>query len=196
MSLRYKIAEEIKQIGIVSLYFACCFGVMMVFKRLILAQYEIEFRGVTFAIIGALVVAKVVVILEKVSLGQWVRNRPVAVDVILRTLLYTSESGSCFCSKSPSNRGMNTGASALRSWLSFSTATSTTSGRQHRRLHCARGFHHLFRFEESFRRTRTEAIVPRHASEGTGGNLIPIESYLGRWSIATQKRSLEVPLSK
>jgi hypothetical protein len=89
MSLRHKIAEEIKRIGIVSLYFACCFGVMMVFKRLILAQYEIEFRGVTFAIVGALVVAKVVVILEKVSLGQWVRNRPVAVDVILRTLLYT-----------------------------------------------------------------------------------------------------------
>lgn len=89
MSLRHKIAEEIKRIGIVSLYFACCFGVMMVFKRLILAQYEIEFRGVTFALVGALVVAKVVVILEKVSLGQWVRNRPVAVDVILRTLLYT-----------------------------------------------------------------------------------------------------------
>jgi hypothetical protein len=89
MSLRHKIAEEIKRIGIVSLYFACCFGVMMVFKRLILAQYEIGFRGITFAIVGALVVAKVVVILEKVSLGQWVRNRPVAVDVILRTLLYT-----------------------------------------------------------------------------------------------------------
>jgi hypothetical protein len=89
MSLRHKIAEEIKRIGIVALYFAFCFGVMILCKRLILAQYEIEFRGVTFALVGALVVAKVVVLLEKVSLGQWVRNRPVAVDVILRTLLYT-----------------------------------------------------------------------------------------------------------
>ena len=89
MSLRHKIAEEIKRIGIVSLYFACCFGVMMVFKCLILAQYEIEFRGVTFALVGALVVAKVVVLLEKVSLGQWVRNQPAIVDVISRTLLYT-----------------------------------------------------------------------------------------------------------
>jgi hypothetical protein len=89
MSIGHKIVEEIKRIGIVGLYFAVCFGVMMLIKRLILAEYAIQFRGVTFALVGALVVAKVVVILEKVSLGKWVRNQTVAVDVILRTLLYT-----------------------------------------------------------------------------------------------------------
>jgi uncharacterized membrane protein len=89
MRLGQKIMEEIKRIGIVALYFALCFGVMMLCKRLILAEYEIEFRGVTFALVGALVVAKVVVLLEKVSLGQWVRNHPVVVDIILRTLIYT-----------------------------------------------------------------------------------------------------------
>ena len=87
MSLGKKIMEELKRIGIVSLYFALCFGVMLLMKRLILAQYAIEFRGVTFALVGALVVGKVVVLLEKVPLG--VRNQPVVVDVILRTLLYT-----------------------------------------------------------------------------------------------------------
>ena len=89
MNLGRKIIEEIKRIGTVSLYFALCFGVMMLIKRLILAEYAIEFRGVTFALVGALVVAKVVVLLEHVSLGQWVRNQPVAVDGFLRTLLYT-----------------------------------------------------------------------------------------------------------
>jgi hypothetical protein len=89
MRLGRKIIEEIERIGIVSLYFAFCFGVMMLFKRLILAQYAIEFRGLTLALVGALVVAKVVVLLEKVSLGNWVRNQPVVVDVIFRTLLYT-----------------------------------------------------------------------------------------------------------
>lgn len=88
MSLGRKIMEEIRRIGVVALYFALCFGVMLLMKRLILAQYAIEFRGVTFAIVGALVVAKVVVLLEKVPLG--VHNQPVAVDVILRTLLYTT----------------------------------------------------------------------------------------------------------
>jgi lysylphosphatidylglycerol synthetase-like protein (DUF2156 family) len=89
MSLGQKVVEEIKRIGIVALYFALCFGVMMLCKRLILAQYAVEFRGVTFALVGALVVAKVVVLLENVSLGKWVRRQPVVVDVVLRTLLYT-----------------------------------------------------------------------------------------------------------
>jgi hypothetical protein len=89
MSLGQKVVEEIKRIGIVALYFALCFGVMMLCKRLILAQYAVEFRGVTFALVGALVVAKVVVLLENVSLGKWVRRQPVVVDVVLRTFLYT-----------------------------------------------------------------------------------------------------------
>ena len=39
-------------------------------------------------LIGALVLAKVVLILEHVPLGAWVKKQPVLVDVILRTLLY------------------------------------------------------------------------------------------------------------
>ena len=31
----------------------------------------------------------IVVLLEKVSLGEWVRNQPVALDIVLRTFLYT-----------------------------------------------------------------------------------------------------------
>jgi hypothetical protein len=74
MSLGQKIMEEIKRIGIVALYFALCFGVTMLCKRLILAEYAVEFRGVTVALVGALVVAKVFLLIEKVSLGQWARN--------------------------------------------------------------------------------------------------------------------------
>jgi hypothetical protein len=39
MSLRHKIVEAIKRIGIVWVYFVLCFGVMMLCKRLILADY-------------------------------------------------------------------------------------------------------------------------------------------------------------
>lgn len=75
MGLGRKIIEEIKRIGIVTLYFAVCFGVMILFKRLILEQNDIQFRGVTFALVGALILAKVVVLLEKVPLGEWVQRR-------------------------------------------------------------------------------------------------------------------------
>ncbi|MEC9372953.1 MAG: hypothetical protein VYC34_03880, partial [Planctomycetota bacterium] len=54
----------------------------------LLAEYEIRFYGWSAALIGTLLLAKVVLILEKVPLGRWVRQRPAWVAVILRTILY------------------------------------------------------------------------------------------------------------
>ena len=39
---------------------------------------------------GALVLSKVVLVLENVPLGAWVRRRPAWVGVVLRTVLYTA----------------------------------------------------------------------------------------------------------
>src|SRR4051812_35805791 len=61
----------------------------MILKRLVLAQYEIGFKGLGVAVLAALLVAKVVAVLEKVPLGPWVRQRPAAIDVLVRTILYT-----------------------------------------------------------------------------------------------------------
>jgi hypothetical protein len=40
------------------------------------------------ALIGALVLSKVVLVLEHVPLGEWIRRQPAWVDVALRTILY------------------------------------------------------------------------------------------------------------
>jgi hypothetical protein len=40
-------------------------------------------------LVGALILSKVVILLEHVSLGAWVRARPAWVDVLLRTILYS-----------------------------------------------------------------------------------------------------------
>jgi hypothetical protein len=89
MSVKQKLANEIKAIVLTTLYFAVWFGMLVVLKELILADYDIAFRGFSAALIGALVVAKVVLVMEHVTLGQWVHKHPALVDVILRTLLYT-----------------------------------------------------------------------------------------------------------
>src|SRR5882724_5927037 len=86
---RQKVLREIKSVGLITIYFALCFAVMMLLKHLVLAQHEIAFRGLSMAIVGALVVAKVVAVLEKVPLGPWIRRQPAALDVATRTLLYT-----------------------------------------------------------------------------------------------------------
>ena len=54
-----------------------------------LAEYQIEFRHYSMALVGALILAKVVLLLEHVSLGAWVRVQPAWVDIALRTVLYS-----------------------------------------------------------------------------------------------------------
>ena len=71
-----------------TLYFAVWIGVLVLLKKLILAEYQIEFHGLSMVLIGALILAKVVLILEHVPLGAWMRRQPAFVDVILRTVLY------------------------------------------------------------------------------------------------------------
>lgn len=86
----HKALEELKVVGLVTCLFASYFGLMILLKRLVLEQYEIEFRGLSVALLGALIVAKVVLVLEHVPLGRWVRSRPVIVEVGLRTIFYTA----------------------------------------------------------------------------------------------------------
>jgi hypothetical protein len=88
MSLQQKLKDEIKAVALATLYFATWIGVLMVLKALVLAEYRIEFRGWSLALVGALLLAKVVLVLEHVPLGAWIRTRPALLDVIIRTALY------------------------------------------------------------------------------------------------------------
>ena len=74
--------------ALVMLYFAVWIGVLALLKTLILVEYRIEFHGLSLVLVGALVLAKVVLVLEHVPMGAWIRTRPALLDVVLRTVLY------------------------------------------------------------------------------------------------------------
>ncbi len=88
MSARQKLIHELIDMTVLWLYFVVWIGVFIVLKKLILREYHIEFTGLSAVIIGALILAKVVLILRNVPLGRWTTNRPAWVDVVLRTALY------------------------------------------------------------------------------------------------------------
>ena len=90
MSIKEKIINELKTLGVTTLYFAFWFGVLMLIKVLLLEEYNVEFVNVSMALIGAVVVAKVILILEHVDLGSWIKSKPALIDIIVRTLLYVS----------------------------------------------------------------------------------------------------------
>jgi hypothetical protein len=89
MSLKQRLTKEAEEVALTTLYFAVWLGALVLLKRLILADYWIEFHGLSLALVGALIIAKVVLVLEHAPLGPWVRRHAVLFEVLLRTLLYT-----------------------------------------------------------------------------------------------------------
>ena len=89
MSVLQKLAHELRALLLVGLYVTVWLGSRVVLKKLVLDEYDIGFAGMSAALMGALVLSKVVLILENVSLGAWVRSRPAWVEVVLRTVLYS-----------------------------------------------------------------------------------------------------------
>jgi hypothetical protein len=90
MAAHQKLKHELEELGLAGLYFFLWIGLLVAIKKLVLAEYQIEFTGLSAALIGALVLAKVVLILEHVPLGPLTRNRPAWVEVVVRTVLYTA----------------------------------------------------------------------------------------------------------
>jgi hypothetical protein len=84
-----KVVKEIKSIAGVTLYFFLWLGVLMILKKLMLKEYNIEFSGISIAIISALIMAKVVLLMELIKSGPWLKRQPAIVDVVVRTVLYT-----------------------------------------------------------------------------------------------------------
>jgi hypothetical protein len=88
MTSKNKLKEELLSLALNAAFFGAWFLAFLVIKDLILAEYSIGPTGVTAALVAALVVAKVVLLLEHVELGSVVQSRPAWVEVALRTALY------------------------------------------------------------------------------------------------------------
>lgn len=82
--------HELKQIGLVTLYFFFCFGVVLTLKKLLLATYQIEFYAMSAIVIGALVAAKIVVVLDKTRAGtRFDATHPLWLSVLYKTVVYS-----------------------------------------------------------------------------------------------------------
>ena len=90
MAFREKLAREFRARVPAMLLVTVWRGWLVVLTKLVLEEYRIEFQGLSVALVGALVLSKVVLILENVSLGEWVRKQPALVEVLLRTGLYSA----------------------------------------------------------------------------------------------------------
>lgn len=69
MGMFSTVKHDLKEVGLVTLYFIFCFGVILTLKTLLLDGYHIEFYAFSTALVGVLIVTKVVVLLGKTRAG-------------------------------------------------------------------------------------------------------------------------------
>ncbi|MDT3776713.1 hypothetical protein PJI16_03955 [Nitrospira sp. MA-1] len=90
MGMLSSVKHELKEVGLVTLYFFCCFGIILTLKKLMLESYHIEFYAFSTALIGALIVGKVVVLLGKTRAGsRFDSQHSLVAAVLYRTMVYS-----------------------------------------------------------------------------------------------------------
>jgi hypothetical protein len=81
--------EEAKALVVLFLYFSFYFGIFIVLKKLILAHYNISFYGFGAALVGALIAAKAVLVIESSPLSRPFHSAAPFLKILYDTFLYT-----------------------------------------------------------------------------------------------------------
>ena len=82
------LVEEVKTLAPAIIFFIISFGLVLLIIKLFLYRYSIHIEVLTNAILGALIAAKVALVLDKIGWGRAQGWPPIAL-VVARTLLYS-----------------------------------------------------------------------------------------------------------
>lgn len=87
--LRERIVEEAKRFVVMFLYLWLLFGLFVLNERIILGQRGIHFASQGFALINALVLAKVMLIADHLNFDGFTRSRPLIYSILLESFFLT-----------------------------------------------------------------------------------------------------------
>jgi hypothetical protein len=83
-----KIKHELKEMLTLSLYLAFFFCAIAIYDMLLLRQYNVEYWTVAFALINALVIAKVIMIGEYAKLGKRHEDKALLVSAVWKAFAF------------------------------------------------------------------------------------------------------------
>ena len=83
-----RIVREVTDYFINFVYLGCFFGVFTMYRRLVLAEYEITYLNYGFSVIEALVLAKIIMIGDILGLGRGLEEKPLIIPTIYKVILF------------------------------------------------------------------------------------------------------------
>lgn len=93
MEMLSVVKREVRHVGGVALYLLFSLGIFATLKKLFLATYEIEFDALVPTVIGALALAKVVVLLDMTAVASRLDTKyPILMAALYKTLFYCAVS--------------------------------------------------------------------------------------------------------
>ena len=87
-SAKERALEELKAYWIITLYLALFLGALTVYRRLILAEFGVAYLNYGFALIEALIIAKVILIGKAFGLGGRFDDGPLVVSTLYKSALF------------------------------------------------------------------------------------------------------------
>jgi hypothetical protein len=83
-----RVVREVRRFLFIFLYLYVLFGLFTIHETIVLAQYHIRFTDYGFALVNALVLAKVMLVAEELRLGHRFENRPLIYPVLIKSVLF------------------------------------------------------------------------------------------------------------
>jgi hypothetical protein len=88
-NLKERAVEELKVFWIIAVYLAILFGSFMAYRRLVLAEFGVSYLNYGFAIVQALIIAKVILIADALHIGKRFEHLPLAVSVVWKSIIFS-----------------------------------------------------------------------------------------------------------
>ncbi len=87
-SVKGRLLHEATRFGLMFVYLWLVFGLFVLFERIIRGQMGLGFQAQGFALINALVLAKVMLIAEDLNVDRGTRGRPIAISALGEAALF------------------------------------------------------------------------------------------------------------
>jgi hypothetical protein len=87
-SLKERASDEFKKLIVIVLYLWAVFGLLSIHKSLVLSQNHLELKEHAFAIVNALVFAKVLLIAEYFHFGERFLDKPLIYPILYKSFIF------------------------------------------------------------------------------------------------------------
>jgi hypothetical protein len=88
-TLKQKVTGQVKEFLLIVLYLWLVFGLLLIYKSVILAEYQISFAYKGFAAINALALGKVMLVCKDLHVGERFDDAPLIYPTLLKSALFT-----------------------------------------------------------------------------------------------------------